>query len=96
MNAVGTYDYSAVAPDGSALNGSFVITGSPGAYSGSIDREGMGSTPLSSVVVAGQTMTLTANIPEGAVVLTLNFTGNEFTGQWAIQDVGGAVSGRRR
>ena len=96
MNAVGTYDYTAVAPDGSALPGSFTITGSPGAYSGTIDREGMGGTALTSVVVEGQTMALTANIPEGAVVLTLYFTGNDFTGTWALQDAGGAITGRKR
>ena len=79
------------------MRGSFTITGTPGAYSGSIEREGQsGGTPFTSVAVEGQTMTLTANIPEGTVTLRLAFTGNEFTGQWSVQDAGGAITGRKR
>ena len=96
MNAVGTYDFTAIAPDGSPMRGSFTISGSPGSYSGTIAREGQDGTPLTGITVEGQTMTLSANIPEGTVVLTLNFTGNDFAGTWAIQDAGGAVTGRRR
>ena len=96
MNPVGTFDFTAVLPDGSESNGGITITGSPGAYTGTISREGAGVTDLTSVAVDGQTLTVGANIPEGAVVLTLNFTGNDFTGRWALGEDSGAIRGKRR
>lgn len=96
MNPVGTFDFIAITPDGSPSNGSFTIAGSPGAYTGTIERPGMGGSGLSSIAVEGQTMTISADIPDGAVVLTLNFTGNDFTGKWALQGAEGAISGKRR
>ena len=97
LNPVGTFDFTAVLPDGSESNGSFTITGSPGTYAGTIERPGMGGSDLTSVAVDGQTLTLGANIPDGAVVLTLNFTGNEFTGKWALgSEAEGPIRGKRR
>ena len=97
MNPVGTFDFTALTPDGTPSNGSFTITGSPGAYTGTISREG-GSTDLTSIAVDGQTLTIGATIPEGAVILTLTFTGNDFTGNWSLpaESMGGAISGKRR
>ena len=96
LNPVGTFDFTAIVPDGSEAPGSFTISGSPGAYTGTIERPGMGGSDLTSIVVDGQTLTIGANIPDGAVVLTLTFTGNDFTGKWALGDAGGAIRGKRR
>jgi hypothetical protein len=41
-------------------------------------------------------MTLVASIAEGPVTLTLNFTGNDFTGKWVIENIEGTISGKRR
>ena len=96
LNPVGTFDFTAVLPDGSAQNGSFTITGTPGAYTGRIERQGTGM-DLSSVTVEGQTLYVTAAIDEGAVTLTLTFTGsNDFAGKWAVQGAEGPVTGKRR
>ena len=96
LNPVGTFDYTAIGPDGSALPGSFTITGSPGAYTGRIERQGAGASDITSITVDGQTLTLVSSIAEGPVTLTLQFTGNEFSGRWAIQGMDGAISGKRR
>jgi hypothetical protein len=96
MNPVGTFDFTAVLPDGTEAPGSFIITGSPGTYAGTIERPGMGGSDLTSVVVDGQTLIIGANIPDGAVVLTLNFTGNDFSGKWALGEAEGPIKGKRR
>jgi hypothetical protein len=96
LNPVGTFDFTAIGPDGSASNGNFTITGTPGNYKGRVERDGVGGTDLTRITVDGQTMILVATIPEGEVTLTLNFTGNDFTGKWAIETAEGAISGKRR
>ena len=96
LNPVGTFDFTAIVPDGSEAPGSFTISGSPGAYTGTIERPGMGGSDLTSIVVDGQTLTIGANIPDGAVVLTLTFTGNDFTGKWSLGGSEGAIRGKRR
>jgi hypothetical protein len=99
LNPVGTFDFTAIGPDGSTASaGHFTITGTPGNYKGRVEREGMGGTDLTSVTVDGQTMRLVASIPEGAVTLTLNFAagGNDFTGRWNIENLEGSISGKRR
>jgi len=96
LNPIGTFDFSAIGPDGSASNGFFTITSTPGGYVGRIEREGLGGTDLTSIAVEGQVMTLSAVIPEGTVVLTLTFTGTEFAGKWAIPGAEGAITGKRR
>src|SRR5688572_19547304 len=58
LNPVGTFDFTAIGPDGSPTNGSFTIAGSPGAYKGRIERDGMGGTDITRIAVDGQTMTL--------------------------------------
>jgi hypothetical protein len=95
FNPVGTFDFLATVPDGSQAPGSFTITGTPGAYRGTIERGGQG-TDLSSISIDGQTLTIGANIPEGPVLLTLTFTGNEFSGKWAIEGAEGPITGKRR
>jgi hypothetical protein len=96
LNPVGTFDYTAIGPDGSALPGTFTISGSPGAYTGRIERQGAGATDITSIAVNGQTLTLVSSINEGPVTLTLNFTGNDFAGKWAIQGMEGTLTGKRR
>ena len=96
LNPVGTFDFTAIVPDGSEAPGSFTISGSPGAYTGTIERPGMGGSDLTSIAVDGQTLTIGANIPDGAVVLKLSFTGNDFTGTWSLGEAGGAIRGKRR
>ena len=96
LNPVGTFDFTAIGPDGSASTGNFVITGTPGNYKGRIERDGVGGADITRITVDGQTMILLTTIPEGEVTLTLNFTGNDFNGKWAVQGAEGAFSGKRR
>ena len=96
LNPVGTFDFTAIGPDGSASTGNFVISGTPGNYKGRIERDGVGGTDMTRITVDGQTMIIVAMIPEGEVTLTLNFTGNDFNGKWAIQGAEGGFSGKRR
>ncbi len=97
LNLVGTYDYTATLPDGMVQGGNFTIAGTPGAYTGTIYREGMAEgSPFTNVAIDGQTVTLNSRIQEGDIVFTINFVGSEFTGKWAVQGAEGAFNGKRR
>jgi hypothetical protein len=97
LNPVGTYDFTATLPDGSMATGSFTIAGSPGAYTGTITREGEGTaTQLSDIAVDGQWMTLATVIPDGNITFSITFNGPEFTGKWSVQGAEGAFNGKRR
>ncbi len=96
VNPVGTYDYTATAPDGSTATGTLIITGSPGAYVGKVERHGLGWIDLTSVTVDGQTLITTAELPEGRVVTTATLIGDEFTGKWTLQGFEGTITAKRR
>jgi len=97
FNPVGSYDYTAILPDGSASTGAFTITGSNGAWTGTISRAGEnGSTELTDIAVDGQMLTARTVIPDGQVTFYMTFTGAEFTGKWTVQGAEGAFNGRRR
>jgi hypothetical protein len=98
FNPVGVYDFIALDPNGGALNGVFTFSGSPGAYTGTSQLEGQQPTAFSSVTVEGQTVTVGSYYQDAPLVMTLTFTGTEFTGRWAIQSAGieGSISGKKR
>jgi hypothetical protein len=97
LNPVGSYDFTATLPDGSTATGNFSITGSAGAWTGTISRDGEGTpTELTNISVDGQMLMANTVIPDGPITFTMNFSGQEFTGKWAIQGAEGAFNGKRR
>ena len=97
LNPVGTFDYTAILPDGTAAPGTFTITGSNGAWTGTITRTGeAGSTELTDIAVDGQMLTARTVIPDGQVTFYVTFDGPQFSGKWTIQGAEGAFNGRRR
>ena len=80
-----------------ASPGTFTITGSNGAWTGTITRTGeAGATELTDISVDGQTLTARTMINEGQVTFYMTFDGPQFTGTWTIQGAEGAFNGRRR
>jgi hypothetical protein len=96
VNPVGAFEWASALPDGTPIKGTVAISGSPGAYTGSITADGLGIFPIKTVVVTGQTMVVNADHPDGNLELRLTFGGDEFLGSWHLGDSTGQMTGKRR
>lgn len=96
LNPVGDFEFSTMTPDGTPVNGTISIKGSPGAYTGSVDAAAQGIFPIKTVVVSGQTLTINAEHPQGPIDLRLTFVADDFTGSWQLGTDTGEMTGRRK
>jgi hypothetical protein len=96
VNPVGELEWASALPDGTPIKGTIIISGSPGAYTGSVTAEGLGVFPIKNVVVTGQTMVINADHPDGPLDIRLTFGGSDFLGSWHIGDSTGQMTGKRR
>lgn len=96
VNPVGAFTYATATPEGTPVSGVITITGSPGSYAGSVEAGGLGTFPIRSVTVSGQTVSVIAVHPEGEIDMRLTFVGDDFTGSWRLGLQGGEIAGKRR
>lgn len=96
LNPVGVLEWSSALPDGTPLKGTVTISGSPGAYTGSIDAGEVGIFPIKNVVVIDQTVVINADHPDGPLDLRLTFVGNDFNGSWQLGADTGQMVGKRK
>ena|SRR5687767_1892596 len=96
LNPVGEFEFSTMTPDGTPVRGLISISGTPGAYTGSIDAAEQGNFPIKSVVVSGQTMTINAEHPQGPLDVRLTFVADDFTGSWQLGTDTGEMAGKRK
>ena len=94
VNPVGEFEF-ATELNGAPMKGVIDIHGAPGAYTGKVASDVTPELPLTSVSVSGQTMKLIADTPNGAVTMTVTFTGQAFNGSWELAGTGGAITGKR-
>jgi hypothetical protein len=94
VNPVGTFEFT-TSVNGDMVTGSIEVTGNAGAYGGTIRTSATPDIPVRGVTVNGQQMVVTADTPDGELVLTLNFTGNNFTGGWTLGGGSGEMRGQR-
>lgn len=94
LDPAGSYTFSTTV-QGMAVDGRLRITGSGGAWGGSMYTDVTGELPLTSVRVEGQELRLTADTPDGTVHVRVMFTGDTFTGAWNLGADGGPLTGRR-
>ena len=95
VNPVGEFEWSSALADGTPLRGTFAITGSADAYTGSITAIDLGVFPIKSVVVTGQDVVINADHPDGPLTVRLKFVGNDFNGSWLLGIETGAMVGKR-
>ncbi|HEV3050417.1 MAG TPA: hypothetical protein VGX50_08925 [Longimicrobium sp.] len=95
LNPVGTFEFT-TSVNGDMVTGSVEVTGNPGAYGGTIRTSATPDIPVTGVAVSGQQMVVTAHTPDGELTLTLNFTGNNFTGGWTLGGGSGEMRGQRK
>ena len=97
LNPVGEFEFSTMTPDGTPIRGTISISGTPGAYTGSIDTaDHRGIFPIKAVVVSGQAMTINAEHPEGPLDARLTFVADDFTGSWQLGTETGEMAGKRK
>lgn len=94
VNPVGTFNFQTTV-QGDPVTGSIEITGTPGAYGGTLRTSVTPDIALSGVTVDGQRMVVVSDTPDGQLVLTMNFTGNTFTGGWTLNGDAGDLTGHR-
>lgn len=70
----GTYTTTVTTPQG-ALKALIVLKNDNGAIKGTLDVDGFPTAPIGSVVPSDSSVKMTAETPEGPVVVTLRFTG---------------------
>jgi hypothetical protein len=96
VDPVGTFDYSTVF-QGQDASGTITITSSGGKYGGemtiSLAPDAM---PITEVKVEGDRVTVDSVAPDGAVQTVLQFSGDDFTGEWHYGGMTGALKGKRR
>jgi len=94
LDPVGVYDCW-LDVDGMELGATLTISGTPGAYTGTVDSE-MGSAPVSDVAVDGMEMTFAVDTPDMFVFFVVFFEGDTFTGEFDAGEMGGFISGKKR
>jgi len=98
LNPVGVYDFSTVV-ESSQVTGTFEITRrDDGGYTGRILSTMFPEIPITRVTVDGNRLLLAASMEGQRIMMELTFTGDTFTGGWALGDgsLGGAISGKRK
>jgi hypothetical protein len=96
LNPVGEFEWASALADGTPIKGTFAISGTAGAYTGAIVADDLGTFPIKTVVVTGQTVAIGADHPDGPLSLRLTFTGDAFNGSWQLGTETGVMGGKRR
>jgi hypothetical protein len=95
LEPVGSYTFSSVF-EGQPIAGTIVIRATEDGYTGLVDpKNGPPQVPVYAVTVEGQTMTLFGDAGGDDLVITMEFTGDRFTGSWVVGFDGGEISGMR-
>ena len=94
FDPTGSWEYSTVV-NGETVTGNFVITGTPGAYTGKATSSMLPEFPITSVTVADKTVTMKGMTDNGEVAIVLTMNGDAFTGKWALGESGGDINGKK-
>lgn len=95
VNPVGIFDF-VTAVEGTVVNGSITIAKTDAGFGGSVATSVTEPIPVRTVVVEGQKLTVTGDTPDGPVVFTMDFKGDQFTGSWSVGTMTGTHTGNRR
>lgn len=92
---VGIYDFTTTA-DGTAVTGTVTITKAESGYTGSITTNVTDPIAITMVSVEATRINVTALTPDGPLSFIMDMAGNDFTGTWALGEMTGTHTGRRR
>ena len=94
-SAAGVYDFR-TSVQGMEVTGVVTVTMTNGTAGGTISTSATPDVPIRSVTVDGQTVTVSADSPDGDVTLAFVMSGQDFTGTWWYGGQSGSLSGRKR
>jgi len=95
VDPVGIFDFT-TSLEGTVVNGTVTIVKTDAGFGGSLTTNVTEPVPVRAAVVEGQKLTVIADTPDGPVVFTMEFKGDEFTGGWSLGTMSGSHSGKRR
>lgn len=95
LDPVGVYDFTTQI-DGQEISATMYITGSPGAYTGRITTPDQPDLDITSVTVAGYTMTILGGGAEARLISTWVLQGDTLSGTWSYGDRSGEARGKKR
>jgi hypothetical protein len=95
LDPVGVYDWS-TSVEGQTVTGSMTISGSPGAYTGSMTSDMLGALPVRNIEVDGMDLSFLMDMPDATVAFLLTFEGDTFSGEWDAEGMVGFVTGTKR
>ena len=94
VNPVGSYAFTFM-DDGKPMTGTMEVQGTPGTYAGRINAEARPEVRISTVTASGPLVTVTADVPNGVLVLRFKITGDSLHGDWFLRSDGGRLTGVR-
>lgn len=96
VNPVGRYEFTTDV-QGQSVNGTVVIAGNPGAYTGQVTTSITPPLPISGVTVNGREVVVVGTGPDGGTLtFRMNFTdATNFNGNWEVGGDTGTLTGRR-
>ena len=94
VDPTGQYDLS-FTDDGQTRSASMVVQGRPGDYHGRIKAEGRPETAITALAASGPQVIVTADIPQGVLLIRFRVTGDSVRGDWSLRNDGGRVVGVR-
>ena len=95
VNPAGSYTFT-FTDAGTPRTGTMEVQGAPGTYTGRINAEARPEVQISTVTASGPLVTITADVPNGVLVLRFKMTGDSLHGDWFLRNEGGRLSGVRR
>lgn len=95
LDPVGTFSFSTVF-QGDSLHGEIVIRGDSGRYAGMVTpTSGPEPVEIYMARVEGQTLTVFGDAGDDDLIITMQFTGDRYTGSWALGFDTGEMFGAR-
>jgi hypothetical protein len=73
-----------------------IVEGVPGAYTGRINAENRPETKITAAAASGQQVIVTADVPQGVLLIRLRVQGDSVRGDWSLRSDGGRVVGLHR
>lgn len=95
VDPTGQYDLR-FTDDGANRPATMVVEGIPGAYTGRINAENRPETKITAVAASGPQIIVTADIPQGVLLIRLRMQGDSVRGDWSLRNDGGRVVGVHR
>jgi hypothetical protein len=95
VNPTGEYDLS-FTDDGETRSGTMVVQGTPGDYTGRIKADNRPEVAITALAASGPQVIVTADIPQGVLLIRFRMTGDSVRGDWSLRNDGGRMVGVRR